>query len=59
MSDSSTARFGMTCQDSPKRSFSQPHRLSVPPSAMSASHSRSVSTGIRAVERKEGSAESR
>ena len=41
---SSVARdAGTICHDSPKRSFSQPHWLSAPPSATSAAHSRSVS----------------
>ena len=40
---SSTDRLGTICHDRPKRSFSQPHWLSTPPSAVSASHSRSVS----------------
>ena len=41
--NSSIIRRGTICQDTPNRSVSQPHRLSSPPSAVSAAQSRSVS----------------
>ena len=41
--DRSGRSFGITCQLRPKRSMHQPHRLSAPPSAISAAQSRSVS----------------
>ena len=43
LSVSSVSRRGKTCQDTPKRSFSQPQTLSSPPSAVKAAQSRSVS----------------
>src|SRR5262245_51535216 len=39
----SSNSLGTICQDMPYLSFSQPHMLSSPPSAVSASHSRSTS----------------
>lgn len=39
----SDARRGTICHETPNRSFSQPHCEGIPPSAVSASHSLSVS----------------
>ena len=54
---SAIARRGTICQDMPKRSFSQPHRDSAPPSAINAAQSRSVSAWSSVITRIEAASD--